>query len=407
MSVQPAAWSRSSSARRLLSEAPFLPRCSDNKTAAIVRPVAYAIRYPYMQVNRSGMVSWLIFDLDHSNANIWDDQGLPAPNFIVRNRKNGHAHLYYAIIPVCTTENARSRPLQYMKAIYRAMAIKLDADVAYSGPVAKTPFHPWWDTTEIHDREFELGELADYVELPLRSWSKGPDLDSVAHSRHCTLFEELRYYAYSIVARMRESSSYQRFQQEVAAYAHNHNNFRARGFSANLSLSQVNATVKSVSRWTWDFYTGNSRCHRGAMGLDKSLPIEERQRLSATRTHEKRRSSTEGKIRLAVARLTELGSSITLTAIAAATSLSRQTVARYQHVISMKLASKRDVIPLREAVAGHDQNVNYGVHQITAPSFCLVSVTAKGVDPSVEGGDSGQSSKIGVRSERCADDDSG
>ena len=72
----------------------------------------------------------------------------------------------------------------------------------------------------------------------------------------------------------------------------------------------------------------------------------------------------------------------------------------------MKLASKRDVIPLREAVAGHDQNVNYGVHQITAPSFCLVSVTAKGIDPGLEGGDSGQSSQIWVRSERCADDDS-
>lgn len=390
MSIQPAAWTRSTSGQRLLSEAPFLPRCSDNKTAAIVRPVAYAIRYPYMQVNRSGMVSWLIFDLDHPNANIWDDKGLPAPNFIVRNRENGHAHLYYAIIPVCTTENARSRPIQYMKAIYRAMAIKLDADVAYSGPVAKTPFHPWWDTTEIHDREFELGELADFVELPQRSWSQGPDLDSVAHSRHCTLFEELRFYAYSIVASMRESSSYQRFRQEIEAYAHNHNNFRARGFSANLSISQVNATVKSVSRWTWDFYTGNSRCHRGVMGLDKSLPTDEKQRLSASRTHEKRRSNTEKKIRLVVARLREQGSSITLTAIAAASFLSRQTVARYKHIIASKLASKNDVIPLRKASDIHDENVKYGVHQITSPSFCLVSRTQTGEEKGVQNEGSGQ-----------------
>lgn len=85
--TQLAAWSVSTSAQRLLNEAPYLPRCSDNKTAAIVRPVLYAIRYPYMQVNRSGMVSWMVFDLDHSNANIWDDCGLPAPNLIVRNRK--------------------------------------------------------------------------------------------------------------------------------------------------------------------------------------------------------------------------------------------------------------------------------------------------------------------------------
>ena len=87
---------------RLLSEAPYLPRCSDNKTAAQVRPREYAIRYPYMQVNRPDMVSWLVFDLDHSNPLIWEDEGLPTPNMVVTNRKNNHAHLYYAISPFQT-----------------------------------------------------------------------------------------------------------------------------------------------------------------------------------------------------------------------------------------------------------------------------------------------------------------
>lgn len=82
---------------RVLTEAPYLPRCSDDKTATRVRPREYAIRYPYMQVNRPGFVSWLIFDLDHTKAMIWEDAGLPAPNLIVRNRQSGHSHLYYAI----------------------------------------------------------------------------------------------------------------------------------------------------------------------------------------------------------------------------------------------------------------------------------------------------------------------
>jgi hypothetical protein len=55
---------------RVLTEAPYLPRCSDDKTATRVRPREYAIRYPYMQVNRPGFVSWLIFDLDHTKAMI-------------------------------------------------------------------------------------------------------------------------------------------------------------------------------------------------------------------------------------------------------------------------------------------------------------------------------------------------
>ena len=31
---------------RVLTEAPYLPRCSDDKTATRVRPREYAIRYP-------------------------------------------------------------------------------------------------------------------------------------------------------------------------------------------------------------------------------------------------------------------------------------------------------------------------------------------------------------------------
>lgn len=378
ISAQSAIWSSSTVARRVLNEAPYLPRCSDNKTAALVRPVHYAVRYPYMQVNRPGMVSWLIFDLDHSNANIWDDVGLPAPNLIVRNRQNGHAHLYYSIIPVCTSENARSKPLQYMKAIYQAFALRLEADTAYSGPVAKTPFHPWWATTELHDRELELGELADYVELPTRSWNSGPNLEAVSHSRHCTLFEELRYYAYSIVATMRETSTYQRFCRNVEAYAHNHNNFRGRGFSADLTASQVKATVKSVSRWTWDFYTGSSRCHRGVMALDKSLPLQERQSMAAKRTHQQRQSDTASKIRAAVATLVTKGQKVTAVAIALITRLSRQTIAKYKAVIIEKKYQEQTVTSLEQRRETQDVCiVKHGVHQISASAFCLVDETGK------------------------------
>lgn len=53
-----------------------------------------------------------------------------------------------------------------MKAVYEAFAIRLDADMKFhSGPVAKTPGHPWWLTHELHSHIYELGELADYVEL--------------------------------------------------------------------------------------------------------------------------------------------------------------------------------------------------------------------------------------------------
>nr|WP_241391638.1 replication initiation protein [Yersinia frederiksenii]ULG19998.1 replication protein A [Yersinia frederiksenii] len=357
---------------RILTEAPYLPRCSDNKTAALVRPAHYAIRYPYMQVNRTGMVSWLIFDLDHTNANIWDDVGLPAPNLIVRNRRNGHAHLYYAVVPVCTSENARAKPIQYMKAIYSAMAQKMEADEAYSGPVAKTPGHPWWATTEVHNKEYELGELAESVELVVTRWGTGPNMDAVSHSRHCTIFEELRFYAYSIVAGMRDTSSYTSFIRRLDAFAQNHNNFERRGFSSNLTVSQVKATVRSVARWTWDNYTGCSRCHRGAMSLDPTLPLYERQKLSAKRTHEKRQSKTESKIRLVCRQLLDRGEKLRKSVIAKLTALTRQTVAKYKHIINETVGQPDSVILFNGEASGAVENVNYGVHQISAFSPCLV-----------------------------------
>lgn len=351
---------------RVLLEAPYLPRCSEDKTATRVRPREYAIRYPYMQVNRPGMVSWLIFDLDHSNALIWEDAGLPAPNLIVRNRQSGHSHLYYAIAPVCTSENARSRPIAYMKAIYEAFAARLEADTDFhSGPVAKTPGHPWWLTHEMHNHVYELGELADYVDLAVSSpWGKGPQLDEISHSRHCLLFEQLRYYAYSIANRERERGSFITFTRLLEAYAHNRNSFQKLGFTEDLPVSSLKSTVKSVARWTWDRYRGDSRCHRGVMQLNKDLPLAERQRLAAVRTNEVRQKSTESKVRAACRHLQQKGEMLTQAAIATVARLSRQTVAAYKHVLNEVL--KPAGVSVLRKTSSSKRDVNYGVHQVSA-----------------------------------------
>lgn len=351
-----------SALNRILIEAPYMARCSDDKTASRVRPREYALRYPYMQINRAGMVSWLIFDLDHANALIWDQAGLPAPNLIVRNRASGNSHLYYAIPTVCTTEHARAKPIQYMKAVYAAFATRLNADPDYnSGPVAKTPGHPWWNTTELHSHVYELGELADAVELAVKPWTSGPKLDQVSHSRHCILFEQLRFFAYSIVNRERELGSFASFMRSLEAYAYNNNSFHKQGFSESLPLSSIRATVKSVARWTWERYTGDRRCHRGAMQLNSDLSLAERQSLAAKRTNELRHRATESKIRAACRKLQEQGKDLARTAIAALAGVTRQTVAAYGHVLT-EVSSPATVAVLPTAAPSNMKHP-------TAPAF--------------------------------------
>lgn len=344
---------------RVLDEAPYLARCSDNKTAIRVRPREYALRYPYMQINRPGRVSWLIFDCDHDNPMIWKDAGLPQPNLAVRNRTNSHSHLYYAIPAVLTDEHARDKPIKYMKAVYEALATGLKADLAYhSGPVAKTPGHPWWETTEFHNHIYDLGELADYVKLAVTPWRGTPKLEDVEHSRHCILFEQMRYYAYSIVNQHRDTGSFDQFLDLLEAFAHNHNSFRKQGFSRDLLTSSLRSTVKSVARWTWNKYRGGGSKHRGVMQLDNSLPLAERQALGAKRTHQVRQKATESKIRAACASLRLQGKKLSQAAIALATRLTRQTVATYAHLLKE---------PLRNASTIRASNVKYGGHQIPAP----------------------------------------
>ena len=351
--------------QRLIDEAPYYARCSSDKTAAISRPRNLALSFPYMQVNRKDMVSWLIFDLDHDNPWIWEENNLPPPNLIVRDKKSNRSHLFYAINPVCTSDKARSKPIIYMKEIYRCMATQLNSDHSYSGPVAKTPFHPWWTTTELHKNEYSLNELADYVDLEFDYFNR-VKLEDVSHSRNCTLFELARQYAYSIVNKERSEGSFTSFQQRVNTFANSKNVFKSSGWSENLPASEVKATVKSVSRWTWDHYEGRTDCCRGAMQLFTSkLALEDKQALAAKRTHQERKSKTIQKIIAACKKVKSDTCQYTYKAIAAMAGLSRQTVSKYQGIIDA-VFNDTVLVSLSE-LFGHKsqkENVNYAVHQI-------------------------------------------
>ncbi|AHF01387.1 replication protein A [Thiomicrospira aerophila AL3] len=349
---------------RLLDQAPYYPRCSDNKTAARVLPREYAIKQPYMQVNQPGLASWLVFDLDHTNSWIWEDEGLPEPNLIVSNPKNGSSHIFYAIKPVCTSDNAHLKPIRYMKAVYKAMAKALNADPAYSGPVAKTPFHAWWRTAELHTYEYELGDLAKSLTLELAPlWSdKERNMDDIEHSRHCYLFERIRHQAYALKS---QHSCYKAFHDDVETIALKSNNFKQEGFAANLRISEVKATVKSICRWTWEKYTGKGG-NRGVMQLSKAMPLHKKQALAAKHTHAARRKTSEQKVRQAIRILSKDHKKITINLIAQFAKLSRQTVAKYKSLINPAALSE-GVISLKEAFNRSAKNVKNAVYQITAP----------------------------------------
>lgn len=371
---------------RAFGEAPYFPRCSYNKTAVFSRPRHLAFDYPYMQVNRKDLRSWLVFDLDHAGDWLWESEQFPAPNLIVRDPKSGSSHWFYAIEPVRTGPDSRPAPQRFMKSVYRAMRSRIGADIDYAGgPVAKTPGHPQWETLELHSHIYSLGELADfpffddYQSQQPPPWSN-KDCDTLdqdrsqLESRHVSLFLSLQRIAFSAVwsFRCQGPRAFPRFYDHLLSQAHGLNRFSTMGYAkGNLPTSSLKSTVKSVSRWVWDNYYASSRPNTGIMNLDPSLPQKERQRLSALRTHALRANATKQRIGTAVRSLYSQGSKISFSAIARESGLCRQTVSKYRDAITTALSTldqpseSTPDLATRSDQQRKTELVNFGAHQVT------------------------------------------
>ena len=221
---------------------PKKPYCTDELGYLIIRPKATAIKERYLQLNPPCYTSFLIFDIDRQGASLaWYDENLPPPTFTTQNPENGHAHLAYALkTAVCTTDHARQKPIEYLAKIQAGITRKLGADVGYSGLITKNPLHSDWRTHVWRTEAYELGELADYVELvPLSKKERELGL-----GRNCALFDTVRIWAYTAVRDYRHARDGV-WYETVLNYADNANT----AFLEPLGFSEVRAIAKSIASY--------------------------------------------------------------------------------------------------------------------------------------------------------------
>lgn len=212
---------------------------------------ATAIEYSHIQFNRPKLVSWLAFDLDYPKAAFaWEGAGLPPPTIVVVNPVNAHAHIFYGLVaPVSRSTASRLQPINYLKAIEVAFKLKLKADPGYTGFIAKNPFHPRWKTIW-GARLYELGELAEYVDLP-KQLPKRSAGDMAGYGRNTTLFEQTRQWCYrNVLARKSAGFSRDRWFDEVLLKASEENKF-----TPPLPFSEVKSIARSLAKWTWQRFT--------------------------------------------------------------------------------------------------------------------------------------------------------
>lgn len=339
--------STSSGLRLLEQTLPSWSWASDDKVADEKMPREKAVNHRYIQINTRNLTNWLIFDLDHGNAMIYEDKNMPVPNLIVRNRKNGHSHLFYAIEPVSTSEKSRRHPADYLNYVREWMKGYLEADKAYSGgPLAKNPLHPHWFTTDLHGNRYSLGEIMEYYPTKDEKADKekrkqdqakkrGKPLEDNGSSRHVALFNLVRRFAYDNVSDFRaNNASAGAFMDALVSFAESRNDF-----DRPLPCSSIKSTARSVSRWVWKKYTGASaktksgkRIDRGVMELQSTgYPLHYKQRLAALRTASIKRGATEQRIHKACEQLHRDNqlSTASRSAIASLSKITRQGIQRY------------------------------------------------------------------------------
>ena len=249
---------------------PRRPYCSDDLEYGVrIRSLSAALKKPYLRV-------WSIFDVDRiGGAVAWEDAMLPPPSWATVNKENGHAHLVWGLsAPVLVdSPDMRQAPLRYLCAVEAAFRARLQADSGYSGLITKNPAHPLWRTLRGPQMAYELGELADWVDLPKHVPRRKPE--EVGVGRNVTVFDWLRQYAYRHI-------KHYKFDVRNFVYWQSHLNNKALERNGDLRTPMDGREVwhiaKSVSKWTWrsfDIEASDARfsalqAHRGAMGGSKN-----------------------------------------------------------------------------------------------------------------------------------------
>ncbi|MCU4310396.1 plasmid replicase [Acinetobacter sp. ACNIH3] len=225
---------------------PHKPYCSDDLGyGVIIRSKKTAIQMPYIQHNPPCLVTSLVFDVDRADAFFaWADANLPEPTWISRNPENYHAHIGYMLAsPVCTTHNARQKVIEYLAKIQQAYTLALGADQGYVGLITKNPCHDAWETHISNKKPYELGYLADFVELK----ELKTDLKEVTgFGRNCAMFDTVRKWAYKAIREYR-GSTFDTWSAKVLEHCISVNS----AFLNPLPYSEVRATAKSIARYCW------------------------------------------------------------------------------------------------------------------------------------------------------------
>ncbi len=202
-----------------------------------------------------GWLTALRFDIDTEGGGAaWIEAELPAPNLVVINPRNGHAHLVYLLGAWVQTDFSHARRfnvVRYAAAIERAYTAALGADPAYTGRFQHNPLSDAYITKIGRNAPYSLDELARYVDLNEPALKKNPP---IGIGRNVETFDRLRRWAYVAVADWRIGTYDAWYGAVVDRAGQIAADVGAESPRGPLKANEVGHIVKSVARWVWERY---------------------------------------------------------------------------------------------------------------------------------------------------------
>lgn len=290
---------------------PNKPYCTDDLQLGLkIRPKPLALLKRYIQPNHPYYTHFFVFDLDYPTAYIdffYSMVGVPMPNWIVENAENGHAHYIYKLhTPIYHTNASNDKPIKYGNAVYLALREALNADINYSGLIAKNAVHKHWRTHVLREQPYTLDQLSERLDLTTRQINRQIKVDeAVGLGRNCCVFHTVRHWAYVEVRQYRAKTFNQWFEAVIAQCC----SVNAQ-FTDPLQYNEVKGIAKSIARWVWkrDSYAYQEfidrQTRKGSLGGKAKGEAYSDKRKQAVRLKAKGMSNTEIAEKLKVARYT-------------------------------------------------------------------------------------------------------
>lgn len=289
----------------------------DKGHAQVIRLLRFADAFKYIEAQTPVAAHRIVIDIDRDVSAItrcndwWQLLDVPTPSYVLLNAENGHAHVFYELeAAVATHDAARTAPLRYLAAIEAALRVALGGDVGYAGFICKNPHSKAWELHKGRRELYSLPELAEYLTLPrLEDLKREPS----GFGRNCTLFDNLRQWSYRAV------SAYRGGTVEAWSIAVYEQALGLNNFPQPLLESEIRATARSVSKWTWQ------KLGTGAAADVFSTTQKIRQKRGAA----KKRAIKTADVVTAIAQLTSRGQRISKTAVAAIVGCSQQNLSKH------------------------------------------------------------------------------